>query len=64
MNAPIREIEVVGDKTIRELVDELCLSYVPMLLEVNGEVFYPDKIMDTRLRKGDKVTLIPLISGG
>lgn len=64
MNAPIREIEVVGDKTIRELVDELCLSYVPMLLEVNGEVFYPDEIMDTRLRKGDKVKLIPLIAGG
>ena len=64
MNAPIREIEVVGDKTIRELVDELCLSYVPMLLEVNGEIFHPDKIKNRGLRRGDKVAFIPMIAGG
>jgi len=60
----IEEIEVKEDKTIRELMDELQLSSVPILVEVSGKIFYPDEIKDRRLRKGDKVALIPVIAGG
>ncbi len=64
MKAGIEEIEVKEDMTIKELIDELQLSYAPILLEVNGEIFYLDEIKDKRLRRGDKVALIPLIAGG
>ena len=60
----IEEIEVKEDKTIKELMDELQLSSAPILLEVSGKIFYPDEIEDRRLRRGDKVTLIPVIAGG
>ena len=59
----IEEIEVKEDKTVKDLVDELKLSS-PFLLEVNGEVFYPDEDYGRILRKGDIVTLIPIIAGG
>ncbi len=64
MKAGIEGIEVKEDKTIKELMDELQLSSAPILLEVSGEIFYPDGIENRRLRRGDKVTLIPLIAGG
>jgi len=64
MKVGIEEIEVKEDKTIKELMDKLQLSSVPILLEVNGRIFYPDEIKDRRLRKGDKVVFIPLIAGG
>jgi len=64
MKVGIEEIEVKEDKTIRELMDELKLSSAPILLKLGGEIFYPDAIKDRRLRKGDKVTLIPLVTGG
>ncbi len=64
MKVGINEIEVKEDKTVRELMDELQLSSAPILLEVSGEIFYPDEIKDRRLRRGDKVALIPLIAGG
>jgi len=64
MKMGIKEIEVKEDKTIKELMDELQLSTAPILLEVGGEIFHPDEIKDRRLRKGDKVTLIPMIGGG
>jgi len=64
MKAGILEIEVKEDKTIEELMDELQLTSAPILLEVDGEIYYPDEIKDRRLRKGDKVALIPLIAGG
>ena len=64
MRVGIKEIEVKEDKTIKELMDELQLSSAPILLEVSGEIFYPDEIKDKRLRRGDKVALIPLIAGG
>ncbi len=60
----IEVIEVKEDKTMKELMDELQLSSVPILLEVNDEIFYPDEIENRRLRRGDKVTFIPLIAGG
>ena len=64
MKAGIREIPVKEDKTVKELMDELRLSCLPILLELNGEIFYPDEIKDKRLERGDKVTLIPLVAGG
>jgi len=64
MKVGIEEIEVKEDKTVKELMDELKLSSAPILLEMSGKIFYPDEIKDRRLRKGDKVTLIPLIAGG
>jgi len=64
MKVNIEEIEVKEDKTIKELMDELQLSTAPILLELSGRIFYPDAIKDRRLKRGDKVTLIPLITGG
>ena len=64
MKVGIQVIEVKEDTTIKELMDELQLASVPILLEVNEEIFYPDEIENRRLRRGDKVTLIPLIAGG
>ena len=57
-------IEVKEDETIKEIMDELQLASAPILLEVSGEIFYPDEIENRRLRRGDKVTLIPMIAGG
>jgi len=59
-----RKIEIKEDRTVKELMDELQLSSAPILLEVNGEVFRPDRIKDRRLTKEDKVALLPLITGG
>lgn len=64
MRITIKEIEVNEDKTTDEFVKELQLDFTPILLEVNGEAFYPDEIKDRRLKKGDKVVLIPLLAGG
>ena len=64
MKVGIEVIEVKEDTTIKVLMDELQLASVPILLEVSGEIFYPDEIENRRLRRGDKVTLIPLIAGG
>ena len=60
----IEVIEVKEDTTIKELMDELQLTSAPILLEVNEEIFYPAEIENRRLRRGDKVTFIPLIAGG
>ncbi len=64
MKASIEEIEVKADTTIKALMDELQLTSVPILLSVSGEIFYPDEIKDRRLKRGDRVTLIPVIAGG
>ena len=64
MKASIQEIAVKEDTTIKALMDELQLSSAPILLEVSGEIFYPDEIENRRLRRGDKVAVIPLIAGG
>jgi thiamine biosynthesis protein ThiS len=64
MKVGIDEIEVKEDKTVQELMDELQISSAPILLDVDGEIFYPDEIKERILRKGDKVALIPVIAGG
>lgn len=60
----IEVIEVKENTTIKELMDDLQLASVPILLEISEEIFYPDEIENRRLRRGDKVTFIPLIAGG
>jgi thiamine biosynthesis protein ThiS len=63
MRMGIEEIEVKEDKTVQELMDELKITS-PILIEVNGEVFYPDENYGKILKRGDIVTLIPIIGGG
>ena len=64
MKMGIKEIEVKEDKTIKQLVEELELSSVPVLLELDGEVFYPDEKCDKRLKRGDIVAVIRIVAGG
>jgi len=60
----IEEIEVKEDTTMKQLVDELELSSAPVLLELDGEVFYPDEERDIILRRGDVVAVIRIVAGG
>jgi len=60
----IEKIEIKEDKTVRELIAELNLSSVPILLELEGEVFYPDDRHDRRLKAGDTLMVIPIVAGG
>lgn len=60
----IEKIEVKEDKTLKELLDELNLSSVPILLELDGEIFYPDEKYDKRLKAKDTVAVIRIIAGG
>ena len=64
MNVGIEEIEINEDKTVEEFMDEIHLSQALVMLVINGEVFCPDEVKDRSLRRGDKVTLIPVIAGG
>ena len=64
MKTSIEEIAVKANMTIKALMDELQLTSVPILLVVSGEFFYPDEIKDRRLKRGDRVTLIPMVAGG
>lgn len=59
----VKGIEIKEDKTLKEFLDELKLT-PPLLLEVNGEVFYPEDNYGKVLKPGDRVTVIPLIAGG
>ena len=60
----IEEIEVKEDTTMKQLVDELERSSAPVLLELDGEVFYPDEERDIILRRGDVVAVIRIVAGG
>jgi len=60
----IEKIEIQEDKTVKELMGELNLSSVPILLELDGEVFYPDEKHNRRLKAGDTLTVIPILAGG
>jgi len=60
----IEKIKVKEDKTIKEFIDELSLSAVPILLELDGEIFYPDDNYDRKIWTGDRLAVIPLIAGG
>jgi len=60
----IEKIEIKEDKTIKELIDELNLSSVPILLELDGEIFYPDENYGKILKAGDIVVVIRIVAGG
>jgi len=60
----MKEIEVKGDPTVGEIMNELGLSYASFLIGVNRQLLHPDETNYWILRKGDKVSLIPLMEGG
>ena len=60
----IEKLKVKEDKTIKEFIDELNLSSVPILLELDGEIFYPDENYDRKIQAGDRLAVIPIIAGG
>ena len=60
----IEKLKVKEDKTIKEFIDELSLSAVPILLELDGEIFYPDDNYDRKIQAGDRLAVIPIIAGG
>jgi sulfur carrier protein ThiS len=59
-----KEIEIEENKTVKEILNDLHLSSAPILLSVNGEVSYLDEIKVSKLVKGGKLLIIPLVSGG
>ncbi len=59
-----KEIEITENKTVEEVLNDLHMSSAPILLSVNGEVAYLDEIKDRELGKGDRLLIIPLVSGG
>ena len=60
----IEKLKVKEDKTIKEFIDELSLSAVPILLELDGEIFYPDDNYNRKIQAGDRLAVIPIIAGG
>ena len=60
----IEKLKGREDKTIKEFIDELSLSAVPILLELDGEIFYPDDNYDRKIQAGDRLAVIPIIAGG
>jgi len=64
LNVGIDKIEINEDKTVEEFMNEIHLSQALVMLVINGEVFCPDEVKGRSLRRGDKVTVIPVIAGG
>ena len=60
----IGKVEIKKAKTVKELMDELQLPDVPYLIEMNGEIFYPQDVRDEMLLVGQNVTFIPVVAGG
>ncbi len=60
----IEKLKGREDKTIKEFIDELSLSAVTILLELDGEIFYPDDNYDRKIQAGDRLAVIPIIAGG
>jgi len=60
----IEKLKVKEYKTIKEFIDELSLSAVTILLELDGEIFYPDDNYDRKIQAGDRLAVIPIIAGG
>jgi sulfur carrier protein ThiS len=46
------------------LIDELDLTANPALLGVNGQIINPFEQKDRKLKKGDKVLVVPVFEGG
>ena len=60
----MNEIEITEEKTIGRLIDELDLTANPALLGVNGQIINPFEQKDLKLKKGDKVLVVPVFEGG
>ena len=60
----MNEIEIEEEKTLGRLIDELDLTANPALLGVNGQIINPFEQYDFKLKKGDKVLVIPVFEGG
>ena len=60
----MNEIEIEEEKTLGRLIDELDLTANPAMLGVNGKIINPFEQKDFKLRKGDKVLVIPVFEGG
>jgi len=60
----MNEIEITTDKTIGQLIEELNLTANPGVLAVNGQIINPFENKDVKLKKGDKVSIIPVFEGG
>ena len=56
----MKEIIVEEVMTIPEMLDELQFSSIPVLVGVNGQLLNPDEIKGRKLKKGDKVLIIPI----
>jgi len=56
----MKEIVVEKTMTISEILDELRFSSVPVLIAVNGTIVDPDDNKAEKLKKGDKVLVIPV----
>jgi thiamine biosynthesis protein ThiS len=59
-----KKVEVNKSKTVEQLISELQLKPSSVLVEINGEVFHPDRVKERTLKKGDTVVLLSLIVGG
>lgn len=57
---PVREVEVVGGRTVNRLLDDLDLNRESHLVICNGTLVPGD----ARLDDGDVVEVRPVISGG
>jgi thiamine biosynthesis protein ThiS len=60
----MKEIEIETEKTLGRLIDELDLTANPALLGVNGQIINPFEQKDRKLKKGDKVLVVPVFEGG
>jgi len=60
----MQELEIQEEKTVGQLIEELNLAANPGVLAVNGQVINPFEQKDFKLKKGDKVLVIPIFEGG
>ena len=60
----MNEIEITEEKTIGQLIEELNLTANPGVLAVNGQIINPFENKNVKLKKGDKVAIVPIFEGG
>lgn len=60
----MNEIEITEEKTIGQLIVELNLAANPGVLAVNGQIINPFENKDVKLKKGDKISIVPIFEGG
>jgi thiamine biosynthesis protein ThiS len=60
----MNEFEITEEKTIGQLIMELNLTANPGVLAVNGQIINPFGNEDVKLKKGDKVMVVPVLEGG